>query len=122
MDELVARIAEGIAVMEGFYKAGSAAKRNRNPGNIRRWGSMPVRNGFVEFPSEDAGWEALSQQVRKNVKRGLTLYEFFGGKPGDYPGYAPDSDGNHSRRYAEFVARRVGIAPDVVMAEAVEET
>ena len=120
-DEMVSRISEAIAVYEGFYKPGTFAKRHRNPGNIRWWGGLPVERGFVVFPSEDAGWEALAHQVRKNIKRGLTLREFFGGKPGIYPGYAPDSDGNHSKRYAEFVARRVGISPDVVIADAIEE-
>lgn len=119
--DLVNRLAEAIATYEGFYKPGSLAKRNRNPGNIRAWGSLPVHRGFAIFPSEDAGFEALQAQIRKNIKRGLTLYEFFGGKPGVYYGYAPDSDGNHSRKYAQFVAKRVGIAPDVVIAEAETE-
>lgn len=120
-DEMVARIAEAIAVNEGFYKAGSIAKHHRNPGNIRQWGALPIERGFVVFPSEDAGWEALETQVRKNIKRGLTLVEFFGGKPGVYPGYAPDEDGNDSGRYAAFVAKRVGIAADRVIADQIEE-
>lgn len=118
--DFVSRFAEAIATFEGFYKPGSLAKRNRNPGNIRSWGQLPQHRGFVIFPSEDAGFEALQAQIRKNIKRGLTVNEFFGGKPRVYPGYAPDSDGNHSKRYAAFVAKRLGISPDVVIADAMD--
>ena len=107
------RIAESISEMEGFYKTNSRAQRNNNPGNLRRWGKVPVVDGFANFPTAAEGWTALRKQVDKNVGRGLTLYEFFGGKPGLYPGYAPDSDGNRSRHYAEFVAKRAKIPADV---------
>ena len=107
------RISESIAEMEGFYKAGSRAQRQNNPGNLRRWGKTPVIDGFCNFPTQVEGWNALRRQVDKNIGRGLTLYEFFGGKPNVYSGYAPDTDGNHSRRYAEFVAKRVKIPADV---------
>ena len=91
--------------------------------------------GFANFPTPAEGWRALRKQVWRNVDRGLTLYEFFGGKritdtltvthPDGtveevekktrvvYGGYAPDADGNRSRHYAEFVARRAGIPVDV---------
>lgn len=120
-DELVGRMAEAIATMEGYYRPGTQAKRNRNPGNLRCWGPMPIHNGFVVFPSEDAGFEALETQIRKNIRRGLNLYEFFGGKPGYYPGYAPDNDGNNARHYAEFVAKRIGIDPSAVLADLIKE-
>jgi len=110
---LVMRIAESIAEMEGFYKTNSRAQRQNNPGNLRRWGKTPVIDGFCNFPTPVEGWNALRKQVDKNVGRGLTLYEFFGGKPNVYPGYAPDSDGNRSRHYAEFVAKRVKTPADV---------
>lgn len=107
------RIAISIGTMEGFYKKGSRPNRQNNPGSLRRWGKVPVIDGFCNFPTPAEGWSALRRQVDKNVGRGLTLYEFFGGKPGLYPGYAPDSDGNRSRHYAEFVAKRVQIPADV---------
>jgi hypothetical protein len=112
-EELVAKISIAVSEMEGFNKKGSRAQRNNNPGNLRRWGKTPVVDGFANFPTLAEGWAALRRQVAKNVGRGLTLYEFFGGKPGFYPGYAPDADGNHSRNYAEYVAKRVQILADV---------
>lgn len=113
LDELVARIAVGISEMEGYPSEESRAHRQNNPGNLRRWGKTPVLDGFCNFPTQAEGWSALQKQVAKNIGRGLTLYEFFGGKPNVYPGFAPDTDGNHSRHYAEFVAQRVKIPADV---------
>lgn len=113
LTELVARIAVAISEMEGYMKEGSRAERQNNPGNLRNWGKTPVVDGFANFPTPAEGWTALRRQIAKNIGRGLTLYEFFGGKPKVYPGYAPDSDGNRSRHYADFVAKRVGIPADV---------
>ena len=110
--ELVARIAVAISEMEGYPKKGSRADRNNNPGNMRAWGSTPIVDGFAHFATPADGWAALRRQVQKNIGRGLTLREFFGGKPNVYGGYAPDSDGNRSAHYAEFVAHRVGIEAD----------
>lgn len=110
---LVERIAIAISEMEGFNKPGSRAQRQNNPGNLRSWGKTPIVEGFANFPTAAEGWSALRRQIWRNVDRGLTLYEFFGGKPNVYAGYAPDADGNRSRHYAEFVAKRVGIPVNV---------
>ena len=119
---IVEKIATAISVMEGFPKAGSRANRQNNPGNLRSWGKTPIVEGFANFPTAAEGWSALRRQIWRNVDRGLTLYEFFGGKPNVYAGYAPDADGNRSRHYAEFVAKRAGIPvnvplPDVLRKE-----
>ena len=110
---LVERIAVAISEMEGFNKPGSRAQRQNNPGNLRSWGKTPIVDGFANFPTAAEGWSALRRQIWRNVDRGLTLYEFFGGKPNVYAGYAPDADGNRSRHYAEFVAKRAGIPVNV---------
>ena len=110
---LVERIAVAISEMEGFNKPGSRAQRQNNPGNLRSWGKTPIVEGFANFPTAAEGWSALRRQIWRNVDRGLTLYEFFGGKPNVYAGYAPDADGNRSRHYAEFVAKRAGIPVNV---------
>ena len=110
---LVERIAVAISEMEGFNKPGSMAQRQNNPGNLRSWGKTPIVDGFANFPTAAEGWSALRRQIWRNVDRGLTLYEFFGGKPNVYAGYAPDADGNRSRHYAEFVAKRAGIPVNV---------
>jgi len=115
--DLVERIAQAIARFEGFYKLGSVAQRQNNPGNLRSWGKTPVVGGYASFPTPEDGWKALRRQVQKNIDRGLTLQEFFAGKPGVYAGYSPASDDNHPVPYATFVAQRVGISVDAVLAQ-----
>lgn len=111
---LIESIAEGIANMEGFFTPGNIAARQNNPGNLRSWGSMPIVNGYAAFPTADAGWQALYAQIEKNINRGLTLEEFFGGKPGVYGGYSPAGDGsNKPSRYAEYVSKVAGIPSNV---------
>ena len=118
---LVERIAVAISEMEGFNKPGSMAQRQNNPGNLRSWGKTPIVDGFANFPTAAEGWSALRRQIWRNVDRGLTLYEFFGGKPNVYAGYAPDADGNRSRHYAEFVAKRAGIPVNVPLNKLAKE-
>lgn len=98
-----------IAFFEGYFLDDSLAKRNNNPGNLRSWGGRPTREGFAYFSTPREGWEALFKQVAKNINRGLTLLEFFAGKPGVYPGYAPASDGNDPWGYAHFISKKTGI-------------
>ena len=141
---IVEKIATAISVMEGFPKAGSRANRQNNPGNLRSWGKTPIVEGFANFPTAAEGWSALRRQIWRNVDRGLTLYEFFGGKritdtltvthPDGtveevekkttvvYTGYAPDADGNRSRHYAEFVAKRAGIPVNVPLNKLYDNT
>lgn len=114
---LVDKIADAIARFEGFHKLGSVAQRQNNPGNLRSWGKVPVIGGYASFATVEDGWRALRRQVQKNIGRGLTLQEFFAGKPGVYAGYSPASDGNHPTLYAAYVARRLDIRSDVVLKE-----
>jgi hypothetical protein len=111
-------ISQAIATQEGFYKPGSIAQRQNNPGNLRTWGSQPIANGYAVFETPAAGWAALNRQVDLNISRGLSLYEFFGGKPGVYAGYAPSADGNRPREYALFVASRIGLDPSIPLNQA----
>lgn len=121
IDELVVKIAIAISEMEGYNTHGSRARRQNNPGNLRRWGKTPTIDDFCNFPTDADGWAALQRQVLKNIRRGLTLYEFFGGKPGAYQGYAPSTDDNNPKHYAEFVAKRVGIEPNVPLNKLAEK-
>lgn len=111
--EFIEAISLAIATMEGFFKDNSVSQRQKNPGNLRSWGALPVVKGYVLFPDPESGWSALRRQIGKNIDRGLTLQEFFGGKPGVYGGYSPASDKNNPHGYAQYVAGRVGIKPDV---------
>src|SRR6266436_2057696 len=108
---LTESIAQAIASMEGFFKPGTIAQRQNNPGNLRSWGNYPVVGGYVQFPDAQTGWDALYSQVDKNIGRGLTLNEFFAGKSGVYGGFAPGSDANNPAGYAQYVATEAGGLP-----------
>ena len=110
---LVDDLAGAIATFEGYFTPGSLAARNNNPGNLRTWGNQPTSGGYAVFPTAEAGWAALRRQVELNISRGLTLFEFFAGKPGTYGGYAPAADQNQPATYAAFVGQRVGLPLDV---------
>lgn len=118
MPSSVDLIAQAIALMEGFYIPGSLAQRNNNPGNLRTWGSLPTSGGYAVFPTATAGWDALKRQVQLNINRGLTLEEFFAGKPGVYGGYAPAADKNDPGGYARFVAGKTGIPLGIPISQA----
>lgn len=115
---LVDDLAGAIGTFEGAFKTGSVAQRNNNPGNLRTWGNLPRRDGYAVFPSMEAGWAALRRQVELNISRGLTLFEFFAGKPDIYAGYAPAADQNQPATYAAFVGQRVGLPLDVPLNQA----
>lgn len=112
---LRASLAFAIARFEGFYQPDSIARNNLNPGNLRPYGDqsyvMTSAGKFRQFSTEEDGWKALIHQINLNLKRGLTLYEFFLGKPGVYPGYAPlaDNDPEVMKNYLESVSEITGI-------------
>ena len=96
-----------ILRFEGF-RSGSMSWRNRNPGNLRSSSlAYKVREGYAVFESFERGWAALIRDLRAKfagapyTSTGLgpnsTLLEFF-------EKYAPGSDGNKPRGYAQFVA------------------
>jgi hypothetical protein len=109
----ISELAQAIARFEGPFVPGTRSYRNNNPGNLRTWGTLPRdAAGYAIFPNPEAGWAALERQVSLNIARGLTLEEFFAGKPGVYPGYAPSADANDPANYARTVAGWLGIAVD----------
>jgi hypothetical protein len=141
---LVDRLAWAIAKIEGFFvtpeeaaarrlRHPTRAQRNANPGNIRRWTGAggwpyPQNGGFVDFyawaahrglPPErgvEEGWRVLKVLIARYIegrfhnRKSPTLYEMFAK-------YAPDSDGNSSRKYAEAVAKLLKINPDKPLKE-----
>src|SRR5208282_4381440 len=72
IDKKVARLAHAIAATEGFYRAGTLPNRLHNPGDIRSRSKHAYegqvglnRSGYVIFKSDQFGWAALYQQIRK---------------------------------------------------------
>lgn len=109
----ISSLANAIQRFEG-WAPGTVAYRNNNPGNLRAGvgQSGTDARGYAIFPDYATGYAALEHQVQLNVDRGLTLDEFFGGKPGVYGGYAPSGDSNDPGKYAGTVAGWLGIDPN----------
>lgn len=100
-----------IQKFEGYY-AGSRAYRNCNPGNIRFVGQASAIGkdaaGFCIFPDYATGFEALKSLLR-TCATGSKLYDPNGDLYAWAAVYAPSSDGNAPRSYAEFVAKSIGV-------------
>jgi hypothetical protein len=107
-------LAGAITRQEGACSAPGIC-RNNNPGNLRAYApGQPVDSrGIRIFPTYEAGYQALIGQEQTNIGKGLTLSEFFGGKSGVYPGYAPAADSNNPTGYAANVSSWLGIPTDV---------
>ena len=117
LGSLTSDLAAAIARFEGSCPSPESC-RNFNPGNLRAGpGQVGTDSrGFAIFPDYATGEAALERQVDLNIGRGLSLQEFFAGKPGVYPGYAPAADSNNPAGYASTVAGWLGIDPTVPLA------
>lgn len=104
-------IAQAITTMEN-----TPASLN-NPGALTAplgYCSTGKTGILVNFCTPEDGAAALQQQINYLTNKGLNLYEFFGGKQGVYPGYAPAGHGkNDPTVYAGFVAANTGIDPNI---------
>lgn len=104
---------EAIKKMEG------AKPSRNNPGNLRFVGQMFAvnDNGFCKFDTYQHGYNALKKLLvnactgkSKVYHPTMTLYDF-------YNVYAPSSDGNNPKHYAEFVAKVIGVSPTIQIRE-----
>lgn len=134
--ELIEKIAQAIAEMEGFYVTAAKptlAQRNANPGNIRQWRDArgrpyPTHRGYVDFVAwaserfPGASREEMSQRALEEGWRVLRVLvsqyiegRYTDGKPPTiaemFQRYAPVDDSNDPDGYAAFVARRLGVSP-----------
>ncbi len=104
------------------WRPGSRSYRNCNPGNLRY---SPIQqstdaDGYACFTRFAYGWAALLADItgkatghtRTSLGPESTIYEFF-------TVYAPSGDNNHPVRYAEFVADRIGVRPEMPIKELV---
>lgn len=128
--DLIIAFADACGHEEGYYSTSTKGmptipQRLHNPLDLRNWRTAanqpyPTLNGYVDFPAcsipncvnpdhpSEVGWQAGRQQCRLNiVKRGLTFFEFFAGKPKVYPGFAPARDRNSPAVYAQAVLDRL---------------
>ncbi|HAB1161043.1 TPA_asm: lytic transglycosylase catalytic [Salmonella enterica subsp. enterica serovar Enteritidis] len=96
---------------------GTIADRNNNPGNIRPVGG----NGFRFFESALQGWEAMKNQLMryftgKTTGRALQTIQDI------VSTWAPAGDNNDPKKYAQDVAKWMGVSPNTVLNLANPET
>ena len=120
VDSVVRSIAAAITRMEGDG-ATSRATRNNNPGNIwdglspgkvqRIWPNLPIDDqGFVKYPTYQAGYDALLNDLRIKVNRGMTLQQLitmYAPPKGDTVGGMDLS--NNTAAYIQYVASQTGL-------------
>jgi hypothetical protein len=104
---------QAITDMEG------AKPSRNNPGNLRFIGQKYAVNdgGFCKFDTPKHGYDALKTLLinactgkSKVYKPTMTLLDF-------YNKYAPSTDGNDPKNYANFVAKRIGVTSATRIAE-----
>lgn len=97
-------IKKEIARIEGYGVKGSLAQRQNNPGNLKyagQPGAVRGDKGFAKFPTPQAGFQALQNQILLDAKRGHTLETFI------YK-YAPPKE-NNTLRYIAVLSTVTGI-------------
>ena len=99
-------VANIIQTIEGWFP-GSVSQSNNNPGNLVYAGQPGATgassSGFAVFPTVQAGYQALLNQINLDASRGLTIAQFAAK-------YAPAQDGNDPTSYAAQLAAATGLS------------
>jgi hypothetical protein len=98
----------GAAPSTFVHTSGEAlGVRQNNGGNLRSWGSRPVKNGFASFDDPLDGIAAAAENVRAyRDKYGIDTYG------GIVDRWAPKGDGkNNPAAYKKFLQGRTGWGP-----------
>ena len=99
-------IANEIQQLEGWF-TGSVSQTNNNPGNLMYAGQPGATGqtaaGFAIFPTYQAGYQALQNQIALDASRGLTISQFANK-------YAPAAGGNDPASYAAQLAAATGLS------------
>ncbi|EKG7160992.1 lytic transglycosylase catalytic [Escherichia coli] len=103
-------VVHGSNVQPDIPGGGTLADRNNNPGNIR-----PVSGkGFRFFESALEGWEAMKNQLMryftgKTIGRALQTIQDI------VSTWAPAGDNNDPKKYAQDVAKWMGVSPNAIL-------
>ena len=103
-------VVHGSNVQPDIPGGGTLADRNNNPGNIR-----PVSGkGFRFFESALEGWEAMKNQLMryftgKTTGRALQTIQDI------VSTWAPVGDNNDPKKYAQDVAKWMGVSPNAIL-------
>lgn len=88
------------------------AEKNNNPGNLK-----DIKGNFIKFNSYEEGMAALQKKLMnastgksRVYKQDFTLYDF-------YNKYAPSSDKNNPKQYAENIAKKLKVDPNTPISQ-----
>ena len=104
----VQRIAEAIALAEGFYAPGSLPQRRNNPGDIK------VNGVIATYESEADGWEALRNQIRLILENRSGIYT---SDMSIYEVAELYTGGDNPSAWAHIVSAQLGVSPDTALGE-----
>lgn len=119
MPEKILKWANATKKHEGWYE-GSRSYRNNNPGNFRyskvgylaKYGNVGKdKDNFAVFPTYEKGWLYLCNFLKQCAQGKNATYNKDGSLYDFYAKYAPSSDKNDPKRYAEVVAKEIGVDP-----------
>lgn len=116
--------AEGIALAEGFFVAGSRAARNHNPGNLTKdiTGTAVGTDGmFIVYANDNDGWDALRRQVELILTNASSIYNSQMTLRQIAQKYASTSTPTDQLNWAINVASKLGIDIDTPVATLITE-
>lgn len=96
----------GTPTAQNIQLGSRLAQVNNNPGNLRfagQTGATQGQGGFARFPSPQAGYQALLNQIKLDASRNLTLSQFVNK-------YAPPSE-NDTKLYIQQMSKATGASP-----------
>ena len=132
----IATLAAAIQQMEGYYP-GSLAYKNNNPGNLVYAGQVGATkscssNGYcyASFPSYDAGYQALLNQIQGQAASGQNLQQFIwqyappcpkaGQIPDPTTGLCPDgTKGNNTDAYLNSLVSATGASASTPLTDVI---
>lgn len=112
----VQKIAQAIAVAEGFYVAGSRPARNHNPGDMTAdlIGKSVGKDGpFVVYANDDDGWDNLYKQINLWLNGGSS-HAGPNSSISDIAGFYTTTD---QSAWAANVANHLGVSIDTSIGE-----
>ena len=100
------KLAQVIARMEGFGKAGATPTVRHNPGDLRHGPHAQHPgdpNAVATYATDDIGWDDLENQLQKYAARSMSVQQMV-------DVYAPPNE-NNSGDYLKFVCEALDVKP-----------
>lgn len=76
--------------------------KQNNPGNLRKWGNTPIKNGFAAFDTPEAGLSAMAGNLLTYANRGWDSVQAI------VSHWAPPGE-NNTKAYIDDITKRLGV-------------